>query len=358
MTTKKGSHPALWGILILGTVLVTFLAFQLLSDTSGPPRLGEDDTGETNPGSQREIISRIDGPWTMDSGTETEPVKELIEDIEPVSDQYLGIRARLVDAFTREPITRCTIWYCNEATDTIEVHTPPGRTRTLRDANGELRLYGLEEGTYSIGVKAAGYLEYIRKGLEVPQEEKILLFELSRGTFIEGKVITRDQEPIPGMTVLLDFELDNPQDAPPARRAAQTDSRGAFLFGGLPPGRYSLYLKSFSDPLAVEKGIFLPQGGKHTATLYMPDLATVEFQVSDEWGKAIVSAGIHFMRDDGDAPFSVRTDRYGKASLRFVPPGNYNLRISKRTYEYIIEPFKILGGSDIIRINRTMLKKK
>jgi hypothetical protein len=181
---------------------------------------------------------------------------------------------------------------------------------------------------------------------------------MSRGTFLEGRVVTQQGVPAPNIPVFIDVELDNPVDSLPARRAARTGGDGSFLFGDLPPGRYTIYLNSMHQPLQKVTDIFLHRGGNHFQNLVMPSMNTVQFEIVDAGGNPIVTAGIKLREKNGPAVFTVKTDRQGKATCRYVPAGDYELRIYKSTYEYHVEEnFKILSGSDIIRVSRVLQKE-
>jgi hypothetical protein len=355
------TNPSFWWFIVLlglgAVVIVIALVMVLSGERTGPS--GVEDIalpeGGTSDREGTQVVSRIDD---LDLDLDPDDKIEPIDDIEPFSNHYRGIRARVIDDLTGKPITRATIWFCKSSEGPIEENKHPGNSRILRDARGILRIHGLEEGRYSLLAKAQGYVPYQKDNLKVPQEKEYVTFKMSRGTFLEGRVVTQQGAPAPSIQVYIDVELDNPDDSPPARRAAQTDSDGGFLFGDLPAGRYTIYLNSMHQPLAKVTDIFLPRGGNHFQNLVMPALNTVQFEIRDAAGNPIVTAGIKLKEKTGKSMFTAKTDRQGMATCRYVPSGDYELRIYKSTYEYLLEEnFKILSGSDIIRVSRVLQKE-
>ncbi len=361
MAANKRIHVITAVVILLAAVPLVMLAVQMLFlDFQEKPadaslRLpGTIDKAEI-PENEPKVINRINGFMDDDrvQGPETVP----IADLEPVSNLYQGVCAKVIDAFTKGPVTSFTLYCCDSSEGRIEDLMPKWAHSFIK-RSGEFRLYGLEEGEYSIAIKAQGYPLFVRKGLKVPQKEEMLEFELPRGTFIEGRVLDQYGMPVSGQGVLISVELANPADKQPARRYALSASNGAFLFGGLPPGRYDLFLKSMHNPLAQVRDIYLGQGNYVHRDLVLPDLPTVKFHITDSFNAAIVSASIKLMEKNGKASFSKKTNLYGKAECCFVPPGDYVLRIYRRHYKYFInENFKILPGSGIIEVMETLMRE-
>jgi hypothetical protein len=288
---------------------------------------------------------------------------EPIEELEPLSALYQGIQAQAIDAVTRKPITQFTVSYClapgEEGGGDITVSTQRKSRPFRNNRNGIMRLYGLEKGVYSLAIEAMGYPTFYKTGLKVPQEEPLLVFEIPRGNFIEGKVLNTMGKPVKGISVhLVVEELTYPHDAPPARRISRSNGEGLFLFGDLPSGRYSLVLNTLHHPMAEVREIYIAPGGSSYQNLTLPDLATVEFHITDMVARPVPHARIHFHEKTGKVTHQLKTDMYGKARCIHIPSGEYSIRIYKNTYKTIHEGnFKILPGSDIIRVERMLIKE-
>jgi hypothetical protein len=362
MPSKKHRNMALWFFMVLGAIPVIALLCLFLvqehqeTDASTDFNLDEVHRKEAL---LPEVIKKINDPdpeTTLESPTWLEPV----ENKESLSRLYQGIQARVIDAFSGKPMTKYTLYYCEESEGdiTVKAQTKSRIVRSQKD--GIVRLFGLEEGTYSIAIEAAGYPPFYRNGLKVPQKEPLLSLALARGNFIEGKVINSRAQTVEGMSVHLRVEkLDQPTDTPPSRRISRTNRMGVFLFGGLPPGRYGLALNSLQHPLAEVKDLYLAPGGSLYPVLNLPDLTTVEFHITEPSGRSIPNARIRFHEKNGKYTFAQKTDMYGKAKCNNVPAGEFSLRIFKNTYTTINEGnFKILPGSDIIRVDRTLTKTR
>jgi len=347
----------LWILLLLVISVLVFWLIQILTDDSLEDQ-GFDHSqlsleSDGNGAASRNVISTIESE-DEEPGTQQ---RVLIDDIDPTANSYMGIKGRIIDVYTNQPIMSATLWYCKSSEGSLRKNLSGAKTRIIRDHKGIVRLYDLEPGTYSIALKARGFETYFEEDLKVPQRANFHLFKMSRGTFIEGRVLSSDGQAAANIPVFLTVELENPEDQPPARRAAQSDAQGKFLFGGLPPGSYILFLKSMQHPLAQTSEIYLSKGGQHTQDLYMPPLHSVEFAVYDSFSTAVVHANVRFYEKTMKASFHLKTDYYGKARCDFVPPGDYSLRISKNTFKQHIEDnFTILPGSDIIRISRVLEK--
>ena len=110
------------------------------------------------------------------------------------------------------------------------------------------------------------------------------------------------------------------------------------------------------NPLVKATDIYLSRGGRQFQNLVMPDLNTVEFSVTDTLGQPQPNAVVKLYERNGKSSFTPqKTDRYGRANFYFVPAGDYRFRIYKSSFKRDIEEdFKILSGSDTIRITRSL----
>lgn len=362
LSTPKGFPPLLMLAMILILLPVLWLVWQVVSgdflssEMDNPPPLEEDlDREVTPPPQEREDIV------LPENIIQNEVAFERIQESVTTSPVYDCIQAKAIDAYTKRPLTSFTFYYCLGSQTNIKeaIQAKTAQSKIFkRIPSGILRIYDLEEGEYTVAVQARGYPLFVKRGLKVPQKEEVVVLKVPRGTFIEGKVLDADGQPLGGMHVhLVVEELANPMDNPPARRISQSDSQGHFLFGGLPSGRYSLKLHSLRDPMDEAKDLFLGPGSSVQYNLVMPRLNTLEFTITDAFGNRLPNTRVQLFEKSKSVNFSRKTDRNGKVTLAFVPDGDYTLRIYKRNYQHIQEEnFKILPGSDIIRITRILEK--
>jgi len=300
---------------------------------------------------------------------EHEPIKTQDKENITVSHLYMGIEARVFDGVTKKPVQSFTIYYCNledekphpNPKEWISLNKRGNKTMACRWPDGSFRILGLEEGAYCIAVDAQGYPAVLRRDIKVPQKKSPLIIELPRGNYIEGMVVNCENILVSGITVCINVEeLDNVGDLPPARRSATTNHKGEFLFGELPPGRYSLIVKRLQFKMAEIKDIFISHGGCSTHRISLPPLAKVEFFVTDELGNGLPNSTVTFMSST-DNEFlisfpSVKTNMYGKSTIDYVPVGVYDLRIYKNTYQHYEEKnVRIYAGEDKILIKRHLI---
>lgn len=247
------------------------------------------------------------------------------------SDAPAVITARISDSHTGEAVPRFTAWIFEGAVDDPELQSKIQRGKAFISTGGVLRFKDLDEGEYTLLVKSAGYSDLLVPGLRVPQARSILELAISRGTHIAGTVLDSSGMPVPNMVVLIKAEPFNPNDPPQARTSSVTDTRGRFLFGDLVPGRYEIHLEEFDSDLGGLKDVFLNAGDGFTHDFMVPDFNDLEFAVSFRGGRPIPNA--HIRLSSNKNVFQARTDEKGAAVLKRIPPGEYDLEISKSRFK-------------------------
>ena len=372
-TGSQKSTAWLWSLMVLSTLALGFLIASMLldegNDDTGP---GSRDSGVGSAGEGRRVNARIRGGGDLTSRTD----EDLVEANRPEtlrSSSYKGIQAQVLDARTKKPVTRFTLYLTpeNEVAEILasspsatleQALTLKDRARSCKQGDGVLRIYGLEDGDYALAIRATGYPLFVARALKVPQEKDLHLFELPRGPFIEGTVVDASGRPVAGMRVyLIVEELFNIDDPHPASRIRTTGRDGRYLFGGLPQGRYSVALRTLQNPADQARDLIVGPGIGLDQPLRLPPLTTVEFTIRNPLGRPIPDAAVRLYPAEGNTARvshpRQQTTFQGVARFAYLSPGDYTLRITKSGYKLHEEAFKILPGSDIMRVSRSLLSQ-
>lgn len=168
----------------------------------------------------------------------------------PTPSEHL-LRARVLDAETREPLAACTVTLAR-----LDEHgdvTPPER-RFESLVEGVFELAAPASRRLSVRVRAEGYAA-ARRDLAWPRPtsgadeaaEELLEFALDRGSAARGRVIDADTgAPLAGALVFSETDAPQPQVSASARalpaslRAVRTDEDGRFELAHLSTGRQLL----------------------------------------------------------------------------------------------------------------------
>jgi len=267
-----------------------------------------------------------------------------------------NLRVRVLDRLDSSPLNlfSANVFTSDEPDLELKARVEPGRL--LRDTAGVAIFSDLEPGDYVVVVKAPGYRDLLVPGLSVPREEDLLDLFIDRGTHITGKVVDAEGRPVRQMAIYLKCVPFNSQDHPPARNAIITDREGCFLFGDLVPGEYEILLQSLGDPLDSATGIFLAEGGSFSKTFVIPLFNTLKFEISAFSGIPLNNVRIRLVSET--RLFRVRTERDGRAILKRIPPGEYELVLHKPRFLTHREKVKLLSMTGEITFERTLDMQK
>jgi hypothetical protein len=153
------------------------------------------------------------------------------------------------------------------------------RQSTTADAQGNFRFDRVKFGRYTLQARKAGFAPISYGAAAIGNPGRVLTMASDRGisgldfrliplAAIQGKVINRNGDPVPGVTIACGF-VDS-YGAPPTMEPLRnlTDDRGEFRMSDMPPGRY--YVQALpSQPMRPAKGgvgaelpAFYPSAGK------------------------------------------------------------------------------------------------
>lgn len=291
------------------------------------------------------VDGEIDDPVSIPSSNGNGGEEPIRENSQPRS--FNGIRACVRDADTEEPLSRFTAWATREdlsAEERAEERTDVKRPgKPFMNTAGMLTLYGLEEGRYTLLLRSQGFQDLTVTGLQVPQKKGLIEISMSKGIHITGRVVDTAGVPVEGMLVHINCEPFNSSDPPPDRKSAVTDGKGRFLFGDLVVGKYDLFLHSRRAPLDSATAIYLADGGSFEKEFVIPTFTTFRFHVTTVRDQPLVNVAIKVRTET--KTYRAKTDQKGRAAIERIPPGSYDIELSKSRYETWIEKVNVTSIS-------------
>ena len=196
----------------------------------------------------------------------------------------------------------------------------PGAAAVLTDHNGRFTLTA-PPGRVSV---AAGKSGYSRRELPVTAERSIEI-RLLRGAVISGRVVDGLGDPIMGARVFVE-KPSTPSDGFSGEAAAtQTDDRGEYRLGGLPPGTFTLAVLAVGAPTRRMVGPNQVIVTSEPRTIYYPGVTTrngaelLRLQPGDEKpGTDLVAPDGQSMGQMMAMPAVVAPDRSATAAVRTI----------------------------------------
>jgi protocatechuate 3,4-dioxygenase beta subunit len=276
------------------------------------------------------------------------------ENLELILESGGAIRGRVLDNKTKKPVENYKIFAEFTTMGPFGMGAMGGqqqlnRSTDINDPEGMFELTGLKEGKYSLKVRAGGYAEEVKKGVQVKNGETVDGIEigLKAGSKVEGRVITgSDKAPIPGVLVKPSDEgskimgVDISQfDFQPLEGNVITDDDGRFRLQNLSSGL---------NTLEAKKEGFL-DGKKMVFVLPGQDMKDVEIELSrggivtgrvvaHSSGKPVSGADVTFSGQGFLAdlmPFvrkGTLTEDQGGFEFHTVPAGAQTMKISHDDY--------------------------
>lgn len=186
------------------------------------------------------------------------------------------------------------------------------------DAKGNARVGRLGEGPYTVGVRAPGFEEVVRR--HVPEGTKLVVTLGKQGALLV-KVIGENAEPVAGARVL----VASPQLWP--ARVAETGADGTVRLGGLDPGSYSLRAVHKTSVSPIELGVPLGRGEEKQVELRLAPGVTIAVHVVDAVSDDDVVRARVTLAESGLSPFPIEaiTDKKGRAFLGPIARGGASI---------------------------------
>ncbi len=202
--------------------------------------------------------------------------------------------------------------------------TTQGRVERFDPIHGQPITLKLDAPDQRLEVGAPGYLPHrLTVQGDGPQE-----VHLTRSTTLRGVVRDAFGAPMPHACVRLLASASEGAGGDGPRRATlrRTDIDGAFTFEGLEPGTYRTSVdvageRHLSRPLELHEGEWA-QADHRLATS-----TALSVQVDTPGGLPVDRARLLIQRDGGAAPITRYTDDRGRAAVRPLPAGSYELTI-------------------------------
>jgi hypothetical protein len=252
---------------------------------------------------------------------------------------------------------------------------PKVSTKTLTattDAAGKFRFENVPPGTYWLTAKKVGFGDesYKPKGaaardgeslrLSPGQELKEVDFRLVPHGTVSGRVLDEDGEPLPSaMVSALAYHFMHGHRRLLPADMAQTNNRGEFSLGKLPPGHYvvcadvmrmglpgatspppadgtpetayvSTYMPSTTDAAQAQKVDIAPGGEVTGLSIHMQKsvVVRVKGKLTDETGQPIKTAQVMMIAGGGrmgSMSMAMVNDPEGKFEIANVQPGSYTI---------------------------------
>ncbi|MHC4891871.1 MAG: MSCRAMM family protein [Planctomycetota bacterium] len=147
---------------------------------------------------------------------------------------------------------------------------------------------------------------------------------LERYAAVHGQVLDAD-----GVAVAsIDVQLAEPDAIPrglPVGRTTRTDTAGRFHFDHVPSGDYSLLVGPPTAPAIEPIAVHVELSDIQLPGIEVPQLATLEIVVTDEFGTILPGVAINGFGSEGGV-IRGTSDDFGCFDATLLPPGDYRLR--------------------------------
>ena len=185
----------------------------------------------------------------------------------PKSDATFTVTGTVVDSVTGAPVRRAAV----DVSDPIE-------RATLTDSNGHFQFEKMPEGRVFISAMKPGFINQRGMSATVPldvgPDMSPLLLRIAPAAVIQGRVTTRDGQPLEGLTVSAGTSQiwDGQKVWHGQRYYGRTDDRGEFRIANLPGGSYYVAVDQSQETRLTQPGI--PNGREQSyAKTYYPGVS-------------------------------------------------------------------------------------
>ena len=217
---------------------------------------------------------------------------------------------------------------------------------TETDAEGNFLIEGLPEASYTVHVRAEGFVPYRRSSHRVlrSRDSKLIEIKLDRG--VQASVLVRDPDGNPVQDAKVQLRSKRA-----GRSKANTDANGLAEFETAPPGPYDVRVSSKGHAYYRKKWIDLPEEGPIEVTL-KPRAMVRGHVVSMATGDPITSFQIRVTKLDKRSQkrsyhYSTRVKDDEGAFEFALDDGSYAVTVFAQGYaEKVIENVNLEAGAD------------
>jgi hypothetical protein len=204
--------------------------------------------------------------------------------------------------------------------------TLAGRVERFEPLRGQPIALDLQTSDQRLEVGAAGF----RSQTITVQGDEVYEVQLSRSTTLRGVVRDADGAPVPHASVRLiasaDAEGAPSKDIVGRPSLRRTDESGAFTFDALRPGVYRTSV-DVAGVTHLSRPLVLRDGEWAQADHRLVTSTALSVQIDTPGGLPAQRARLLIQRAGAAAPVTRYTDDHGRAAIRPLPAGSYQLTV-------------------------------
>lgn len=233
-------------------------------------------------------------------------------------DAGVRVTVRLKD-MRGNPVEAEQVWFLRKDGQWLQGERLPAREA------GVVEFAGLRPDDYTLSINAGGY-PGVRRQVKLQGAQQVIEIELPDGAMLSGKISSSSGIALGGVSVRLVKDGENENEAWGTGRWAQVQSDGSYRIGPVEPGLWSIDVMGQDwKKVGGEKRNLVAGDNKLDLTLNTGGTLTV--RVTDESGKPINWAWVSLDAATGQ-DHGAQTNAQGVATINFIEPGDYTLRVS------------------------------
>jgi len=217
-----------------------------------------------------------------------------------------------------------------------------GRDRAIRkvidytDAERIVHVEDLPQAGYRISARAPGLNCVPREEILFEGRAEIsMMLKLTPAGQMDGNVFDENGVPCEGLAITIESMFTQ------ERWLTHADAAGNYYFKGVLDGEYWVFFGSPNKPLIPRESMQFAAPLLSYPRRRMPVTAVAEFIIRDELGNPIPQAHI---TGHGGGPIDTVTDEEGRALVRFLPQGRYNVRVEHSSGRKGNQKFTLIAG--------------
>lgn len=277
--------------------------------------------------------------------------EEAIEPIEVFLKPGLGLKGRMVDSETHEPVPDALI----QLYITGRYDKRPGfalskyRTSTS-NMDGTFSLEGMPEQRFFLKAKAPGYAPVVVDSLDLDlsaasEENRI---PLTRGGSLSGSITSQAEGPLD--QAIIEVRLPGTSE----RLTSRSESDGSYHLDGLPPGEHEVFVNDSMEvvrsgcKMVLRKDVIIERGKDTVADFSFAGTCTIRGLCLMDGGKAS-GILIHLYDAEGRRTRTIESSNSGYYRFSGLPHGKYVLEAHSTmigTGGVIRLPVNLVGAQD------------